>query len=510
MPDSALPAHPATLGHHRRLPSRTNAFTVRCVRLAVVLPLLLLALLLGAAFALWSMSAVAQDWLLAGLLGGLAVVAVVAGRGARTAARAVQTAAEETRAAELTPLTRYATDYAAAVEKSVAWSAEELVRGGRPALPTGQAAQPGTAGEFGEVLGALHFQVIASLIRVHDESQSGVLLEVLRRLAAREHALVGRALEALTQVEGLTDDPELLARIWEIDHLVTRVRRQVESTAVLGGHSLRSTRQPVPVRTVLRGAVSEVVQYARVAVVPGSVGIELGLPGHVGPDLTHLLAELIENSCECSDPSTQVVVRAQRVPLGLEVEVEDRAIRMDPQMRERMNQLLAAPDGVDVSGQVRAGQIGLLVAAKIAQSHGLSVRLQENVAGGTTAQVVIPSQLLVAIDPVADAGVRPTGTLTAPPPSRAASPAPAPRTAEEVVHSGPAGEPGVVKAGQADVPALPTRTRTRRPGAFRPTHEPDQPPAPLASPGLAGAFRTGIQTAGTIDSSPAPVERPGP
>ncbi len=133
-------------------------------------------------------------------------------------------------------------------------------------------------------------RAVASLIRVHDESQSVVLLEVLRRLAMREHALVGKALEALSQLEMLTDDPELLAKIFEIDHLVTRMRRQVESTAVLGGQSLRSVRRPVPVKSVLRGAVSEVVQYPRVAVAAGSVGAEVGLPGHVGPDLTHLLA----------------------------------------------------------------------------------------------------------------------------------------------------------------------------------------------------------------------------
>ncbi|MGC5412598.1 ATP-binding protein, partial [Streptomyces sp. DT225] len=104
-------------------------------------------------------------------------------------------------------------------------------------------------------LGALQVQAITSLVRVHDESQSSLLLEVLRLLAQREHALVGKALEALTQLEKLTDDPELLHTSFQIDHLVTRLRRHIESTAVLGGRSLRSARRPVPLATVLRGAV---------------------------------------------------------------------------------------------------------------------------------------------------------------------------------------------------------------------------------------------------------------
>ncbi|MET9507792.1 ATP-binding protein [Streptomyces flavidovirens] len=507
MPDSAFPTRLAATGHRSRRPPRIDAFTVDCVRRAVALPLLLLAALLGAAFTIWSTSAVAPGWLLAGLVCGLIGVALVAARGARTAAGAVQTAIEEARAAELTAVA----GVAAAVEKSVQWSADELCRGARPPLPDRQMPQPASPTvEIDKALSALQMQAIASLIRVHDESQSVVLLEVLRRLAMREHALVGKALEALSQLEMLTDDPELLSKIFEIDHLVTRMRRQVESTAVLGGQSLRSVRRPVPVTTTLRGAISEVVQYPRVVVAAGSVGAELGLPGHVGPDLTHLLAELIENACECSDPATKVTVRAQRVPNGLAVEVEDRAIPMHPQTRAQMNRLLKAPDEVDVSGQVRAGQLGLLVAAKIAQSHGLSVLLQENVTGGTTALVVIPARLLVAIPPVDDAGTcrREMGP-SAPPPPRQAAAATADPLAGQVRHSIAVGAPSAGEAGHfATAPDLPRRTRQA--GSFRPPLEREQAPATAATPGLAAAFRTGIAAGGTVGSPPASAEQPRP
>ncbi|MFF5273709.1 sensor histidine kinase [Streptomyces sp. NPDC000133] len=505
MPYSAFPTRPAATGRRRRRPPRIDAFTVHCVRRAVALPLLLLAALLGAAFTVWSMSAVALGWLLAGLPCGLIGVALVAARGARTATGAVQAAVEERRAAELAAVA----GVAAAVEKSVQWSADELCRGARPPLPNSQMPQPASAtAEIDKALSALQVQAVASLIRVHDESQSMVLLEVLRRLAMREHALVGKALEALSQLEMLTDDPELLSKIFEIDHLVTRMRRQVESTAVLGGQSLRSVRRPVPVTTTLRGAISEVVQYPRVMVAAGSVGAELGLPGHVGPDLTHLLAELIENACECSDPATKVTVRAQRVPNGLAVEVEDRAIPMHPQTRAQMNRLLKAPDEVDVSGQVRAGQLGLLVAAKIAQSHGLSVLLQENVTGGTTALVVIPARLLVAIPPVGDAGAR-RRELRPSAPSRQAAAATADPSVGQVRRAIAVGAPGAGEAGHsATAPDLPRRTRQA--GSFRPPLEREQAPATAATPGLAAAFRNGIEAGGTVGSPPASAEQPTP
>ncbi|MFD8541535.1 MULTISPECIES: sensor histidine kinase [Streptomyces] len=504
MPDSALTARPAATGHRRRRPP-VDANTLHLARRAVALPLLLLAALLLAAFALRSGSVVGPGWVLAGLVCGLAGVVAVAARGARTAAGAVQSAVADSQAAALNAVA----GGAAAVEKSVQWSAEELCRGRRPALPDLHAAQsPTPTAGIDNALGALQTQAIASLIRVHDESQSVVLLEVLRRLAMREHALVSKALQALSQLEMLTDDPELLAKIFEIDHLVTRMRRQVESTAVLGGQSLRSVRRPVPVTTALRGAVSEVVQYPRVAVAAGSVGSELGLPGHVGPDLTHLLAELIENACECSDPATRVMVRAQRVPHGLAIEVEDRAIPMPPQTRAQMNHLLKAPDEVDVSGQVRAGQLGLLVAAKIAQSHGLSVLLQENVTGGTTALVVIPARLLVAIPSVEDTGALPPekARMSGRQPQQVAA---TPATSRAGLDARPdaAGEP-TTAGHSADAPALPTRTRRTEP--FRPLQEREQAPLAAATPGLAAAFRNGLQAGGTASPPPASTEHPTP
>ncbi|WP_145502606.1 sensor histidine kinase KdpD [Streptomyces sp. CFMR 7] len=501
MSDSAFPTRPTATGHRRRRPPPIDVFTMHCVRRAVVLPLLLLAALLGTFFALRSTSAVALGWLLAGLACGLTAIALVADRGARAAAGALQRAAEERQVAELTAVA----GAAAAIEKSVLWSADELCRGAHPPLPDMRMPQPASATtEISKALAALQVQAVASLIRVHDESQSAVLLEVLRRLAMREHALVGKALEALTQLERLTDDPELLAKIFEIDHLVTRVRRQVESTAVLGGQSLRSVRQPVSVTTTLRGAISEVVQYPRVVVAAGPVGTELGLPGHVGPDLTHLLAELIENACECSDPVTKVTVRAQRVPNGLAIEVEDRAIPMHPQTRARMNRLLKAPDEVDVSGQVREGQLGLLVAAKIAQSHGLSVLLQENVTGGTTALVVIPTRLLVAIAPVSDAGARHQESRPTAPPPRQPLPTAEPSVGQVRGQVGTGGP----SAGAAGHPAPDLPRRPRQAGSFRPQREREQTPSTAARPGLAGAFRSGVQAGRSTSSPPGPAEQP--
>jgi hypothetical protein len=247
------------------------------------------------------------------------------------------------------------------------------------------------------------------------------------------------------------------------------------------------------------------VQYARVSPVVGSVGTSLGLPGHVAPDLMHLLAELIENSCECSAPDTKVTVRAQQVPRGLAIEVEDRAVPMAPGVRETMNQLLAAPDEVDVSEQVRAGKIGLLVAAKIAERHGFLVQLQENATGGTTALVMVPAKLLVQIPPAHRAGAQqpqpPTQAAPQQHPTTAQPTAGAPRTDEQ---ARPDAHPRTVEQPRPDgTTPLPRRPRTH--GALR-APAPAQP-ATAARPGLAAAFLTGSHRADSSQSPQMPSEQ---
>ncbi|XUL85284.1 ATP-binding protein [Streptomyces galilaeus] len=424
-------------------------------------------------------------------------VLVAAGVGA-VRARTVASAVERMQDTQV----RRVTEAAAAVEKAVVWAAEELCRGGRPvvpeSLPLYEAA--GSADEAVALLGEVQVQAVSALIRVHDESQAMLLLSTLHQFSRREHALVDRALDRLDRLQGLTEDPDLLDVIFKLDHLVTRLRRWIESKAILAGESLRSARQPVSVKEVLRGAVQEVLHFARVSVAAGTVGAELGLPRHVGPDLTHLLAELVENATQFSDPASKVQMRAHRVAKGLAVEIEDRvAIPMRPEDRARWNRLLADPDRVDMSDVVRAGQLGLRTAALIARRHGISVTLSENPTGGTTALVVVPAQVLVSVAV----------------PSRAAAPAPAP-----VPVARPSSPPGPQAGSAPPRPALATR-RTAPPapvageGAAAPrlprrvvADQPEAPESARPQPAavaprydLAGAFRSSFDAGRTQDGT---------
>ncbi|MFD9441829.1 sensor histidine kinase [Streptomyces sp. NPDC060006] len=390
-----------------------------------------------------------------------------------------------------------------AAEKSVIWTAEELCRGARPSLPN----EPGFDGSDSlakvlELLGNLQVQGSYAMLRVHDESQAAVLVAMHQTLSRRQHGLIGEMLEHLTLLQNATEDAELLDRSFKIDHLATRLRRMVESVSVvLGGKSLRETRAPVPVSTLLRGAKSEVVKYTRVQIASGDVGAAFALPAHVHPDVTHLLAELIDNGLDHSDPATKVIVRAQKVARGLHFEVEDRAILlMDPAKRDLLNKLLNNPGHADIADQVRRGSLGLITAARIAGKHGLEVWLSMNPTGGTTANVIVPHHYLVPTAPA-------IGTVTIPAQAHPTAGQLAQHAAAAPRPTGPSAASPASPAGVDSTELLPRRKRVPRPMPQGPgLAAPAPAPAPVANPQAAADWRTGLQAG--LQAGPSPTPSP--
>ncbi|MGW3308292.1 sensor histidine kinase [Streptomyces sp. NPDC001073] len=493
MSDRVSSSRPVTHRRRRRCRPAADRYVLMQVRTAVTIPLFVVVAGLGGAVLAWHTMQVSTGHLLAVVACGVAVAAGVGAVRARAAASAVK----RTQEAQV----QRVIDAAAALNKAVGWAADELCRGGRPSVPESVPPPAGSdlVDEAVTRLNEAQSQAISNLIRVRDKSQASMLLMTLHQFSRREHALVDRALEKLDRLQDLTEDPDQLEGIFALDHLVTRLRRWIESKAILAGESLRSAREPVSVTEVLRGAVQEVQHFSRVGVAAGSVGTALRLPRHVGPDLTHLLAELVENATQMSAPDTKVQMRASRVPKGLAIEIEDRvAIAMRPEDRARWNRLLDNPDQVDMSAEIHAGQLGLRTAALIAQRHGISVVLSENPTGGTTALVVVPENLLVSVPasprPVARTPVPAAGPGS---PSRHTAAASGAARPAPTQHRG--ASPAAEGAQVASAPPLPRRVTEEQPEIPPPSRP--QRPVVAARRDLAGAFRNGFGTGRTEDGT---------
>ena len=216
---------------------------------------------------------------------------------------------------------------------------------------------------------------------------------VFRSLARRNQSLLQRQLRMLDAMERGTEDPDDLAQLFRLDHLTTRMRRQAEGLIILSGAPPgRGWREPVPVVEVLRGAIGEIEDYARVDLITSHRDL---VPGAAVADVTHLLAELIENAALYSPPSTRVRVTAGPVASGFAVEIEDGGMGIPPETLAAHNERLANPPEFDLAD---SDQLGLLVVSLLAARHGIKVTLRGSPYGGISAVVLMPHPLALEAD----------------------------------------------------------------------------------------------------------------
>ncbi|BBC30699.1 ATPase [Streptomyces graminofaciens] len=268
--------------------------------------------------------------------------------------------------------------------------------------PSGPAAEDET-GQVAEALGIVHRAALRAAVE-RAELASGIS-GVFVNLARRSQVLVHRQLNLLDSMERRSDDPDELSDLFRLDHLTTRMRRHAESLIILSGAAPgRAWRMPVSLTNVVRAAVSEIEDYARVEVrqLP-----EAQIAGAAVADLTHLLAELVENAAQFSPPHTRVRITGEPVGNGYAVEVEDRGLGMGKETLTEANRRIEQSEALDLFDSDR---LGLFVVSRLASRHDIKVHLRTSPYGGTTAVVLLPIALLHSgaaersIRPAAEAG----------------------------------------------------------------------------------------------------------
>ncbi|MEU9480579.1 nitrate- and nitrite sensing domain-containing protein [Streptomyces sp. NPDC048191] len=254
--------------------------------------------------------------------------------------------------------------------------------------PAGPPAED-EAAQVSEALTSVHRAALHAAVE-RAELASGIS-GVFVNLARRSQVLVHRQLSLLDSMERRSDDPNELSDLFRLDHLTTRMRRHAESLIILSGAAPgRAWRMPVSLTNVVRAAVSEVEDYARVEVrqLP-----EAQVIGAAVADLTHLLAELVENAAQFSPPHTRVRVTGEPVGNGYALEIEDRGLGMGAETLAKANRRIQQSEALDLFDSDR---LGLFVVSRLASRHDVRVHLRTSPYGGTTAVVLLPTALLHA------------------------------------------------------------------------------------------------------------------
>jgi anti-sigma regulatory factor (Ser/Thr protein kinase) len=229
----------------------------------------------------------------------------------------------------------------------------------------------------------------------HSQRQANTMTNLLVNLGRRNQSLIDRQLELIDVLESSEENPDLLESLFKLDHMVTRQRRNAESLLILAGSSrTRSWSASVPLSDVIRGAISEVADLSRVRfeVQPGN---DLRLSGQYAVDLSHLLAELIENATLFSNPSTVVTIRVQRGPQQFRVWVIDSGVGMSEEELVSANQIVTLPPMIE---ELATDRVGFQVVGRLAQRFGVRVRIQNNPSGGVAASVDLPASMFDALN----------------------------------------------------------------------------------------------------------------
>jgi signal transduction histidine kinase len=250
-------------------------------------------------------------------------------------------------------------------------------------------------------------------------------------VAKRTQNLVGRQLVLIDEVERNEQDTRLLASLYRLDHLSTRLRRNADNLLVVAG-TRDGTRiaGPIELVTALRSALAEIEDYQRVEL--GAVA-EILLPSALGADLVLVFAELLENATSFSPPGSAVEVDTRFLADGAcLVSIVDHGIGMTADKLAEENQRLVERERLELAP---TSVLGLFVVGRLARRHELGVELQATPStGGVTARLTIPPssfshrtglRLKTAPTPVIPAqAVRPASLSVADEPRRGAAEGP--------------------------------------------------------------------------------------
>ncbi|WP_428836758.1 nitrate- and nitrite sensing domain-containing protein [Streptomyces labedae] len=326
-------------------------------------------------------------------------------------------------------------------------------------------------------------------------------------LALRTLGLVERQLGVIEGLEEREDDPDRLATLFKLDHFATVMRRHSENLLVLAGteHG-RHTVGPVPLVDVVRAAVSEIERYERVRI--AALPPHAHIAGFAADDLSHLLAELMENATAFSPPDMPVEVSAWLMENGeVMLSVQDEGIGMAEERLERLNTRLSEFDpeaAYDAESEEGLG-LGLYVVARLAHRHGVRVQLRKQKQGGIAAVVVLPDPLLAPATPAAVPASVPGVAHTVSLPG-----ADAEANSNVLRGRDKSGDPLVDlaersiearAAAEAATPETPTAPEAEVPGAAQATARPDTPVAASEpTPGDAGVAAQQPQTGAPAQS----------
>ncbi|MFE1841538.1 sensor histidine kinase [Streptomyces sviceus] len=323
--------------------------------------------------------------------------------------------------------------------------------------------------------------------------------EMFGNVGRRVSNLTTRQLALIDAVERGETDPALLERLYSIDHIAVRLRRNADSLMLLAG--IRETvldSGPLALTNVVRAALGQIEGFQRVSL---QAGTEVMVEPDIIGDLTLMVAELVENAVSFSPAGSPVEVIVKDSHEGALVVISDHGLGMSAERLEEENARLIRRERLDL---VPTKVLGLFVVGTLARRWEVGVALSRTPGGGVTAEVTIPSSLLLTMSPVAVASGGPAKTTAADSGPVSGTAADSRTVSAAATAPGTRPVPAWASDTGADTTPAPEPVRATGPTAVRPESGQEATAGPTArdtestEPGATGA---------AADGDPAPLPR---
>lgn len=222
------------------------------------------------------------------------------------------------------------------------------------------------------------------------ENSQRAFVNIARRVQSIVHQ---QAAELRDMEEFHGRNPEVFDDLLRIDHGTALIGRLADSITVLGGaRPGRQWPKPVPLFSVLRGAMSRILEYQRVDL--HSIA-KVAIHGTKVEPLIHACAELLDNATRYSPPQTRVHVTAVEVQTGIAVEIEDGGVSLSEEARARAERMLEkAQQGMDLNDLGETPRLGMAVVGRLSQMYNLQVSLRQSAYGGVRAVLIVPREMI--------------------------------------------------------------------------------------------------------------------